>query len=165
MTLRFCPLCGTRLTGIHAGHDRGRSGCPTGHFVDYFNPAVTTFAFIEDRGRYLPLRRAHDPIPGSWDLPGGLIEAGESPDDCIRREIEETTLEIDDLGVFGAWTGQYGEGGKWTVDIASRCRRAGGDIRLSPEKSEAVWVPLDAFPEPAFDSERIALTVLRGNRR
>jgi 8-oxo-dGTP diphosphatase len=163
MAYVFCPLCAARLTPIPSGNDAGRSGCPEGHFVDYANPAVTTFAYIEQDGLYLALRRAHPPLVGGWDLPGGFVEAGEYPDDAVQREIEEETgLRVADLRVFGAWTGQYGEGGKWTVDIAYRCRVVGGEMTLSTEKSEFGWYTLDAFPEPAFNSERIALDVLRG---
>jgi ADP-ribose pyrophosphatase YjhB (NUDIX family) len=130
--------------------------------VHYANPAVTAFAFIEDAGRYLALRRADEPALGEWDLPGGFIEAGEFPDDAIRREIaEETGLEVLDLEVFGAWTSRYGEGGKWTVDIAYRCRRGAGAFVLSQEKSQAAWLPLEDFPLPAFDGERHALQALR----
>jgi ADP-ribose pyrophosphatase YjhB (NUDIX family) len=162
MTYRYCPLCAEPLITLPDGNDAGLPGCATGHFVNYANPAVTTFAFIEDDGRYLALRRAHEPLVGTWDMPGGFVEAGEYPDDAIRREIlEETGLEVDDLEVFGAWTGQYGDGGKWTVDIAYRCRKVAGEFAMSAEKSEAIWVPLDEFPEPAFNSERIALEVLR----
>lgn len=162
MDYRFCPVCAAPLVTLTEGNDTGLLACPDGHFVNYANPAVTAFAFIEDGGRYLALRRAHEPLVGTWDLPGGFIEAGEYPDDAIRREItEETALEVADLTVFGAWTGQYGDGGKWTVDIAYHCTRAGGEFVMSPEKSEAAWLPLDEFPEPAFNSERRALTVLR----
>lgn len=162
MEFRFCPACAAPLVPVPDGPDEGLPACPDGHYVHYANPAVTSFAFVEDDGRYLALRRAHAPALGEWDMPGGFIEAGEYPDDSIRREIlEETGLEVTDLRVFGAWTGQYGEGGKWTVDIAYHCRRAGGEFTMSAEKSEAAWVTLDEFPRPAFNSERLALEVLR----
>jgi 8-oxo-dGTP diphosphatase len=37
------------------------------------------------------LRDVHPglPWPGHWDLPGGGREAGESPEDCLLRELEE----------------------------------------------------------------------------
>jgi 8-oxo-dGTP pyrophosphatase MutT (NUDIX family) len=44
--------------------------------------------------RLLILRSAAD--PGRWQLPGGLVEAGESPLDAVRREArEEIGLELD----------------------------------------------------------------------
>jgi ADP-ribose pyrophosphatase YjhB (NUDIX family) len=163
---RHCPICAAELETLREGNDAGRDACPTGHFVHYVNPATTTFAFIEGAdGTFLALRRAHEPCAGEWDLPGGFIEAGESPDDSLLREIaEETRLEVEIVGVIGAYSGRYGTGGtegKHTVDIGYHCRVTGGELQISEEKSEAAWVSLADFPEPAFEGERRALAALR----
>ena len=164
---RYCPLCAAELITLTDGNDAGRDACPTGHFVHYVNPATTTFAFIErDGGEWLALRRAHEPCAGEWDLPGGFIEAGERPDESLLREIaEETRLDVEIVGVIGAYSGQYGADGKHTVDIGYHCRVTGGELVISGEKSEAGWFSLEAFPEPAFEGERRALAVLRAGRR
>lgn len=160
---RFCPLCAAPLEPLAEGDDAGRPACPTGHFVHYDNPAVTTFAFVRDgEGRYLVLRRAKEPFAGAWDLPGGFVEAGETPAQAIRRELrEETGLEIEIERVLGAFTGQYGDEGRWTVDIGYEARLTGGDFRLDAEKSAAAWLALDALPRLAFTGEREGLAVLR----
>ena len=53
-------------------------------------------AVIHDpAGRLLLIRRGHDPHRGLWSLPGGRIEAGESPERAVVREVrEETGLEV-----------------------------------------------------------------------
>jgi 8-oxo-dGTP diphosphatase len=53
-------------------------------------------AVVHDgRGRLLMIRRGHDPGRGLWSLPGGKVEAGESPEDAVEREVlEETGLAV-----------------------------------------------------------------------
>lgn len=58
---------------------------------------VGVHVVIANRGRILVLRRAaRMPYrPGSWDLPGGHLAAGESFDECLIREVkEETGLDV-----------------------------------------------------------------------
>jgi ADP-ribose pyrophosphatase YjhB (NUDIX family) len=48
----------------------------------------------------LLVRRGQEPARGSWSLPGGLVELGESLEAAIRREVaEETGLAVTILGV------------------------------------------------------------------
>jgi 8-oxo-dGTP diphosphatase len=37
----------------------------------------------------LTRRRADQPMPNLWELPGGKVEAGESPEEALAREIAE----------------------------------------------------------------------------
>ncbi|HEX15906.1 MAG: 8-oxo-dGTP diphosphatase MutT [Deltaproteobacteria bacterium] len=49
---------------------------------------VVTAALIEDGGRVLlAKRRGH--FQGRWEFPGGKLEEDESPEECLRRELEE----------------------------------------------------------------------------
>lgn len=70
------------------------------------------YAFIQRKdGAVLLIRKARGPYTGRWDLPGGQIEFGETPEEALRREVnEETGLQITDapqlLAVFShiaAW--------------------------------------------------------------
>ncbi|UGS37629.1 NUDIX hydrolase [Capillimicrobium parvum] len=166
---RFCPLCAAALRPVPAGPDSGRPSCPEGHFVHYENPAVTAFAFVRDEGgRYLTLRRAREPYAGSWDLPGGFVEPGETPADAIRREVrEETGLDVGPERILGAFASQYGDDGRWTVDIGFECAVTGGRWRLDPESTDAAWHAVDELPRLAFAGERAGLLALRagGARR
>lgn len=157
MKFRFCPLCSDELTPLASGPDHGRMGCRRGHFVHYENPAVTAFALVERDGRYLVLERGQEPYRGHWELPGGFVEAGESPAESVRREIfEETGLLVEEPSIIGAYTSRYGDNGKWTVDVAFHCQASPGDLSLSAESSDAAWVSIEHMPPLAFAGERSA---------
>jgi 8-oxo-dGTP diphosphatase len=42
-------------------------------------------------GRLLLVRRANPPAQGRWSIPGGRVEAGESHETAVIRELEEET--------------------------------------------------------------------------
>jgi ADP-ribose pyrophosphatase YjhB (NUDIX family) len=50
---------------------------------------------LDDSGRLLLIQRGHEPAMGSWSVPGGRVEAGETDEQAVRREIfEETGLLV-----------------------------------------------------------------------
>ncbi|SDG92291.1 ADP-ribose pyrophosphatase YjhB, NUDIX family [Sinosporangium album] len=60
-------------------------------------------AIISDRsGRLLLIKRGRPPARGSWSLPGGRVEPGESDGEAVRREVlEETGLRVVVGGLAG----------------------------------------------------------------
>ncbi len=68
----------------------------------------TTLCYIERDGAYLMLHRTkkeHDENRDKWIGVGGKLEYGESPDDCMRREVfEETGLCVTDYRYRGLVT-------------------------------------------------------------
>ena len=61
---------------------------------------IVVAAVIEENGRFLVTRRqpgVH--LAGLWEFPGGKIDAGEAPEDALRRELREE-LDVDvEVGV------------------------------------------------------------------
>jgi 8-oxo-dGTP diphosphatase len=45
----------------------------------------------DDAGRLLLIKRGHDPGKGLWSLPGGRVEAGETDEEAVVREVREET--------------------------------------------------------------------------
>jgi NAD+ diphosphatase len=163
VTYRFCPRCATELElRREVPEDPERPTCPACGFVHYENPAPTVQGWVEREGEFLLLRRAREPQRGLWNLPGGFVEPLEAPEDAVRREVgEETTLDVEVLGAFGAFPSPYADTGRATLDLAYRCRVTGGEVRLSDESGEAGWFALDSLPELAFEGERLAAAALR----
>jgi 8-oxo-dGTP pyrophosphatase MutT (NUDIX family) len=58
-------------------------------------------------GRVLLLKNER----GEWELPGGKLELGEAPADCVAREItEETGLDVSTGPILDAWQYHIGDG-------------------------------------------------------
>ena len=68
----------------------------------------TSLCYIERDGKYLMLHRTkkqNDPNQNKWIGIGGKFEEGESPEDCVTREVkEETGLTLTDYRFRGVVT-------------------------------------------------------------
>jgi NADH pyrophosphatase NudC (nudix superfamily) len=134
---RFCPVCASELaliTRAEDGGDKERLRCTACDFTHWNNPTPVLAAVIEctDReGRVLLARNAA--WPGRFfGLITGFLEAGETPEDGIRREIaEETSLQVDSLNLLGVWDFQ-----RMNQIIIAYHAAARGEITLSPELAE-----------------------------
>lgn len=61
---------------------------------------VSVKGVILDRGRVVLLRNER----AEWELPGGRLEAGETPQECVAREVlEELNLEVWVGPLLDAW--------------------------------------------------------------
>jgi NADH pyrophosphatase NudC (nudix superfamily) len=134
---RYCPQCATPLALIEQMEDAGpmtRLRCPACDFTHWNNPTPVLAAVVEctDReGRVLLARNA------AWThrmfaLITGFMEAGETPQDGIRREVaEETGLTVEALALIGVYDFQ-----RMNQVIVAYHAQARGEIRLSPELAE-----------------------------
>ena len=58
---------------------------------------MTTLCYIEKEGKYLMLHRVkkhHDINAGKWIGVGGHVENGETPEECLLREVKEETVLV-----------------------------------------------------------------------
>ena len=46
-------------------------------------------AIIVENGRVFATQRGYGDLKGGWEFPGGKIEDGETPQEALKREIEE----------------------------------------------------------------------------
>ena len=92
------------------------------------DPRVGVAAIIERDGQVLLIKRKNVHGAGSWAVPGGHLEYGETPEQCAIRETQEE-VGIDISGVrFAAITNDvFAEKGRHYITIWMIAARAKGE--------------------------------------
>jgi 8-oxo-dGTP diphosphatase len=125
--------------------------------------AVTVGAVITDaRGRVLLLKHRFRPGTG-WGMPGGFMEAGEQPEEALRRELrEEVSLEVENLQLFTVRAFKR----PMQVEIIFTARAIGDPDQLSFEIQKAAWFSVDELPHelPKDQAQLIKLALKDGAR-
>lgn len=123
----------------------------------YVSPALTVDAVLLKGNEVLLIRRGREPFKGSWALPGGFVEVGETVEDAVRRElVEETGLKGDVVDLLGVYSAPGRDPRGHTVSVTF-VLKVSGIVHVDDldDADEARWFPLDALPDLAFDHARI----------
>ena len=116
-------------------------------------PRIGVGVFIFRKGKFLMGKRLGSHGEGSWSVPGGHLEFGESFADTAKREVlEETGLQVKNVR-FGAVTNDYFEKeNKHYVTIWMLSDYDGGEATiLEPNKYvDQNWFDLSTLPSPLF---------------
>ena len=89
-----------------------------------------------------------------WEYPGGLIEPGETFQECLHREVrEEAGVEIEITGFVGICKNVE----KDIVNIDFIARYVSGTLKTSEESTEVIW----ATPAEAMELITFPLTKKR----
>ncbi|MEP6965531.1 MAG: NUDIX hydrolase [Polaromonas sp.] len=128
---RFCPGCAAPLALVSQLEDGGpklRLRCTACDFTHWNNPTPVLAAVVEYQGKVLLARNA------AWEskmfaLITGFMEAGETPQQGIAREIkEETSLEATTLNLIGVY--DFQRMNQLIIAYHAVCT---GEVNLSPE--------------------------------
>lgn len=160
---RFCPACSTGLQPTETLEDGGlktRLRCPACHWTHWNNPTPVLAAIIEcaDQGGRVLLARNAAWSGRMFALITGFMEAGETPEEGITREVaEETSLEVLSLDLVGVYDFQ-----RMNQVIIAYHALARGEVRLSPELAEyKLYAPEDLVCWPAGTGYALATWLRR----
>ena len=108
-------------------------------------PYLAVSAAIIRDGRVLVARRARGPALGVWTMPGGVVEAGETLTEALKREIvEETGLTIEPVALAGhrevVVRDDERRVSRHFVILCFASRWLAGEPTLNDELAEARWL-------------------------
>ena len=133
-SFKFCPQCAALLEiviQLEDGGEKARLRCLACNYTHWNNPTPVLAAVIEYNGQILLARNA------AWSgrmfaLITGFMEAGETPQGGIEREIkEETSLDTTSLDLIGVY--DFQRMNQLIIAYHAVCT---GDVVLSPELVE-----------------------------
>ena len=129
----------------------------------------TTVCYIEKEGSYLMLHRVkkvNDENHDKWIGIGGKLEAGESPFDCVRREVkEEVGLDLNSLRYAGFITFVSDIYGTEYMHLFYS-NDFSGELLCNCSEGVPAWVPKEDIPKlPIWEGDKIFLKLLDSEKR
>jgi 8-oxo-dGTP diphosphatase len=118
-------------------------------------PLLAVDAVILFAGGIVLIKRDNPPFAGSYALPGGFVEVGETVEAAVVREArEETGLVIELQGLVGIYSNPARDPRGHVVSAAFLARGSGVLLAGSDARSAKVF-PLESLPPLAFDHDKI----------
>ncbi|MBW2279484.1 MAG: NUDIX domain-containing protein [Deltaproteobacteria bacterium] len=126
--------------------------------------AMGTSVYAQRDGEILILRRAVGAMSGSWYLPGGALDPGETLEQCAARELrEESGLEpAGPLALIGIVPMHVYD--HETLIVGYACDVKAGEVKLSHEHSDSRWIRPRQFRDEFFAEENVRAIETRNER-
>jgi 8-oxo-dGTP diphosphatase len=122
------------------------------------------FGYEKAQLRILLIRRSKAPFAGSWALPGGFVENGETLKAAAERELAEETgikrVYLEQFGVFDG-PGRDPRGRVLSTGFLALVKPTVYDLVASSDAVAAAWFLLDELPPLAFDHADILAAGLK----
>lgn len=149
----YCPYCGSPVTGVDVPFASPPVDTPMAYHCDncddyvFYNPTPGGSAAVIDDDSLLLVEDFRD--AGTWKLPSGRIELGETPREGVARELkEETNLSVapDDLTYFYDEAGQPVEEMYMVgIDYAVKRTNTSGALNAGSDATDARFFTPDEF--------------------
>lgn len=161
--MEYCPRCGCRTFDVAGVKNRRCRHCG---FELFMNASASTAAvIINGRDELLVVRRAKEPARGTYDLPGGFADAGETAEEGVAREVmEETGLTVVSAEYLFSEPNTYEYGGLLipTQDLFFRCSVADATApHAHDDAAECLWIPLNRVRPEDFGLASISRGIER----
>ncbi len=124
-------------------------------------PWVTADGIVVIEDQIVLIKRGREPFKGMHALPGGIVEYGETVEECVVREFEEETgLRTRVLDLVGVYSAADRDPRGHFITVAFNLQPIGGTLRGGDDAADAGLFPLDRLPELAADHLKILTDAL-----
>ena len=121
-------------------------------------PSLTVDIIILVRDKIVLIKRLNPPYQGTWALPGGFVDIGETVEEAaVREALEETGLDVDLKEMVGVFSDPERDPRGHTVTICFTSL-GHGILSASSDALDAELFDPDDLPELAFDHKMIIQT-------
>lgn len=136
-THRFCGICGEATVKMPYEHAKLCPNC-SNTFYPCLSPAIIV-AITKDNK--LLLAGNKNSTTGLLSVLAGFVEAGETLEECVKREIrEEVGIEVNNIKYFGSQSWPFPN----SFMIAFTAEHASGEIKIDDKEiSNAGWFTAD----------------------
>ena len=161
---RFCPCCGGPLTrASRDGHPR--LVCQGCRQTLYVNPAVGVAVLVRRGKEILWGRRRSGVYAGHWCIPCGYVEWGEEVRAAARREFQEETGLLVEVGPLLSVHSNFHDQERLTVGLWFTGSVTGGVLQAGDDLEAVGFFPLLSPPAPlAFPTDATVLAELRDGK-
>lgn len=138
---RFCAKCGSPASAANAGWATRCTGCGREEYPRT-DPAVICLVHDDDGvdGEHVLLARQPIWPPDRYSVLAGFVEAGESLEACVVREVaEEVGVKVSDVRYLGSQPWPFPR--SLMIGFAARAPRSSPVRPADGEIEEARWVP------------------------
>lgn len=123
---------------------------------------VVCLRYVDGRLSVLLVKRGRDPFAGTWALPGGFVEPGETTRDAASRELlEETGVQAVGLDLVDVFDDPGRDPRGSVLSVAYMTDATRGECRAGDDADDVRWFPLSAWPALAFDHAKIIARATR----
>jgi len=140
-THQFCGRCGTAM--VDHAHDRAKH-CPGCRLINYPRLSPSIIVLVTKGEEMLLARNAAWPN-GMYSTLAGFVEAGESIEQTVHREVfEEVGLRVKNLEYFGSQSWPFPN----SLMLGFHAEYAGGEIVCQEDEiADAQWFKPDGLPQ------------------
>ena len=148
---KYCQFCGS--SNLDRYKNESAFKCQQCHKIIYLNSKPSVCAVIVDNNNNVLLVSDSNSNFVSWDLPGGFLLYGESPEEGLKRELkEELNADIEIEQLLTALIDIYGKPPEFSLNLFYKANLISNEIVAGGEIKRFQWFNIQNLPHCKYKS-------------